>query len=430
MKNYIYLSTLILLFTACKAGGENLSNKTTDKTNFISCIKPFKDLEIKPNVFEIDTKEKAIISLKNGGRIEFPANAFVDLNGKQITGKVDVEWKEYHSLTDIILSGIPMKYDSAGVENDFVSGGMFTLNAKQDGKELALAPGKKATVDLASMQDTPCYNFYKLNEKSGDWAYKATKAGTPNPNFKEKEEVKVKEEKFQLIDAQLNTSAFPELESQHIVAWKTKDKVNKTVFSKITRSAKLMASEKANEYLLEVSDKNNVYVYHVQPYTLEEAKKNSKKVDAILEKDFSEELKFQNDVMTGKIIRSIEIESLGTYNWDAILHIQNHTTVTADLDLPNKIKKASLALFFICPTLNATIRVKTDEENPVIRFDPKSNFTLIGILPDNSVVTIQKEDLTALKKSPSRKKVKLSFKKTGKRIRVGADLQQFITENL
>ncbi len=214
MKNFLYLGSAILILSACKSGNENILKHNISKET-VSCIKPFEGLEIKENVFEIESAEKSVINLKNGGKIEFPANAFVDAQGNPVQGKVEIEWQEFHSLTDIILSGIPMKYDSAGVQNNFQSGGMFTIKAKQNDENVDLAPNKKAKVDLASMQDTPCYNFYKLDEEKGDWAYKTTKNGTKNPNFKaEKAVEKVKEP--QIIDAQVDTKAFPELQNKNI----------------------------------------------------------------------------------------------------------------------------------------------------------------------------------------------------------------------
>ena len=137
----------LLLLQACQTGGETISQTVHQESSpdFVSCIQPFEGLEIKPQVFEIEAGEKSVIKLKNGGKIEFPANAFVDASGKAVHGKVDVSWTEYHSLTDIMLSGIPMKYDSAGVQHDFQSGGMFTIKASQKDKDWRLPRRKKRT---------------------------------------------------------------------------------------------------------------------------------------------------------------------------------------------------------------------------------------------------------------------------------------------
>ncbi|MFN5418097.1 MAG: hypothetical protein ACK5B9_13645, partial [Flavobacteriia bacterium] len=423
MKNFLYLGSAILILSACKSGNENILKHNISK-EIVSCIKQFEGLEIKENVFEIESTEKSVINLKNGGKIEFPANAFVDAQGNPVQGKVEIEWQEFHSLTDIILSGIPMKYDSAGVQNNFQSGGMFTIKAKQNDENVDLAPNKKAKVDLASMQDTPCYNFYKLDEEKGDWAYKTTKNGTENPNFKEEKAVeKVKEP--QIIDAQVDTKAFPELQNKNIVAWKTFDKINKAAFADLASSNKLMASSEKNKYLLEINFKNKTYTYTVEPLTMEEAKRNSHKVEKKLEQDFSTELAFQNDVMTGKIIRSIEIESMGTYNWDAILHLDNFVNVVADLAFPDKIKRQAVSLFFVCPEANATIRINTEMANSEINFDPTKKFTIFGLLPDNSVITAQSTSLNDLKASKKGERVGLSFKKTDITIKNGNQLAKY-----
>ena len=426
----------LLLLQACQTGGETISQTVHQESSpdFVSCIQPFEGLEIKPQVFEIEAGEKSVIKLKNGGKIEFPANAFVDASGKAVHGKVDVSWTEYHSLTDIMLSGIPMKYDSAGVQHDFQSGGMFTIKASQKDKELALAPEKKAHIDLASIQDTPCYSFYKIDEQSGKWDYITSSEGEKIPgNPGEKPAVKPEKPKpdnFALIDVQVDYSDFPELAEQDIVAWKTKNKIVKQHFMQTATKTKLRPGETEGAYLLEIENNKKTYYYDVAPYTLADARQASQKNEASLEKDFTAELSFQDDMRTGKILRSIDIETFGTYNWDCILHIPDHKEVVADFSFPEGVKDKSVSLFFICPELNASIRIPTDKQWENVRFDPKKRFNIVGIMADNSVVVLDGPDLDLLRKSPSNARLQIGFHKTGRKISRGQELAKVLNESI
>jgi hypothetical protein len=433
MKKLSLFVLISLGFVACKSGNEELLKKGMNKKAVTSVIQAIKADDNKATIFEVETDKISILDIKNGGKIEIPANAFVDLEGNPITGKVKIEWQEFHSLAEITMSGIPMKYDSAGVQQDFISGGMFTMKASQDEKQLELAPNKKAKIDLASIEDTPCFNFYKLDEEKGDWAYKTTKTGTsmtPKSENKSTDKASPKVDNFKLIDVDVNTSQFQELQNQTIVAWKTTDKIGNINVNKIANSTKLLPGNKSGNYVLEVNSGGKTININVQPYTFEEAKKDSKKNKAALDQDFAEERKFQEDVMTGKILRSIEIESLGTFNWDAILHIPNHTDLFASIKFPDNIKNQSVKLFFICPELNATIKVNTAEEKPSIKFDPTKDFKLIGLLTDNSIVTVDKDQLSKMKGSKSKSIVPLRFTKTGKKVKSIKDLEKIIEEQV
>lgn len=423
MKKVHISIVLLLAVAACKSGNEKVVQTGTTDSETQSSIQPIEGLEIKAQVFVVKADEASTIKLKNGGQIQLPASAFVDSEGNVVSGDVNIEWQEYHSLTDIMLSGIPMKYDSAGVSNDFVSGGMFTINATQNNEKLELADGKKAKVDLASVQDTPCFNFYELNDKKGDWKYLTTKEGTPNPKA-EKPAAAPKKEAPQLIDASVDVSAFPELKNMDIVAWRSKKKLNRNLLESRTSSYKLLPGQKKNEYVMEINVSSNKILVDVEPYTMKDALANSGKAEKNMKKNFADELQFQNDLAQGKIIRSMEIERLGTYNWDAILHIPNHKEVLASFNYPEQVRAKGTSLFFLCPELNATIRIATDKDLSSIKFDPSKKFMIVGIAPDNSLLTV---DQTQLKKlHQGGKNVKLDLAKSGKKIKSGKDLEAYL----
>ena len=137
---------------------------------------------IKP-VYEI-----AVINVNQGGeyiyesgsKIIVPPAAFVDNNGQLVKGDVHIKYREFHDFIDFFLSGIPMEYDSAGINYLLESAGMVEIFAEQDGIRLNVAPGKEINVELVSeiyipvadRGKVPAYNIYKLDEEKRSWVYK------------------------------------------------------------------------------------------------------------------------------------------------------------------------------------------------------------------------------------------------------------------
>lgn len=132
---------------------------------------PVAGLDVQKNVYETSAESGGMIEYPSGTKINIPANAFVDAAGNPVTGNVTIDYREFRDHVDILLSGIPMKYDSAGQSGDFKSAGMFEINASVNGEEVFLAPGKTINMDFAVVDTASTYNFYELDEKKG-WVYR------------------------------------------------------------------------------------------------------------------------------------------------------------------------------------------------------------------------------------------------------------------
>ncbi|MGZ4033593.1 MAG: hypothetical protein ACXVP4_01915, partial [Bacteroidia bacterium] len=67
---------------------------------------------------------------------------------------------------------IPMNYDSAGVNYQLESAGMFDITATKDGKPLTLKPGKQLLVNMISHNNNPTdFNIYNLDTLKKKWEY-------------------------------------------------------------------------------------------------------------------------------------------------------------------------------------------------------------------------------------------------------------------
>ncbi len=147
--------------------GEVNSSKIITDTSFFK--KPLPEL-IAYQIFVIDSKKDIELTSRKGSRIHIKANTFVDKNGKTIEGNVEVIYNEYHNPVELFLSGIPMKYDSAGFNYTFESAGMFEIYAKKDNEFLAMNENNPINIDLVSDQNEP-FNLYYYDTKENEWSF-------------------------------------------------------------------------------------------------------------------------------------------------------------------------------------------------------------------------------------------------------------------
>lgn len=434
MKTIYALGLAGLVIASCKSPEPKQKTSIVAQQTAESVVKPIAGLGIAPRIFTVSATEASKIELPNGGSILFPENAFVDASGHPVKGKVDIAWKEFHSLTDIMLSGIPMKYDSLGQEYDFVSGGMFDISASAHNQPVELAQGKKATVNLASIDDTPCYNFYSLDEKTGDWDYKTTAKGTPVPHKKQDKapgkkntEAEASEIKDFILDAQVNTSAFPELKDQPVVGWRVLDKITpaqQRMLSGTLTESTLLAGDKPGDYVLTVAGAKAKHSFHVKPYLLSEAKKAMQKHEVKQVKEYAEILAFQDNVNAGKIVRSIEIPSFGIYNWDRMCVRTDLPYVFADFKLPNNTNLAMATVYFISPDENLVIKWSASYGNK-LHFDPSKRNGIVAILPDNSIVSAGNEEFLRAARNPGGEH-QFKMKESGMVVQSGQDIAKYL----
>lgn len=95
------------------------------QTSFIQPAMPGVDVEFAS--FEVESGKADILQMPTGTRVLIPACPFVDKDGKEITGKVQIRFREFRDPVDFAISGIPMTYDSAGQQYIFESAGMFEI---------------------------------------------------------------------------------------------------------------------------------------------------------------------------------------------------------------------------------------------------------------------------------------------------------------
>lgn len=121
--------------------------------------------------FFIRAGEKDTFELASGTQLAVPVNCFVNKEGDLIKGEVEIMYREYHDAVDIMLSGIPMTYNSIGTEYAFQTAGMFEIRAKQKDKPVSIKKGKSIKIRMASSSSDPEHNLFFFNEKEGEWSF-------------------------------------------------------------------------------------------------------------------------------------------------------------------------------------------------------------------------------------------------------------------
>lgn len=133
---------------------------------------------------EIEAAEPSTFVAKSGSSISIPANAWVNQEGQPVSGKVTFQYREYQDASDIMLSGIPMAYDTAGIKRHLETAGMFELRATQNGQSLKVAPGKTLKTTLASQTYGYDYGGYFLDEEAKNWKYTGPTSAKENRDKK------------------------------------------------------------------------------------------------------------------------------------------------------------------------------------------------------------------------------------------------------
>lgn len=147
---------------------------------------PVAQLDIPKNSYTINTAADTVLLHSTGSVLVIPQDAFVDEQGRAVSGTVQLNYREFHDHTDIILSGIPMMYDSAGQQSLLESAGMFEIGATQNGKPLKLKPGREIMVNMISTNSDSTFNYYTLDTTARRWIQDESltqKDRTPAPVF-------------------------------------------------------------------------------------------------------------------------------------------------------------------------------------------------------------------------------------------------------
>jgi len=129
---------------------------------------PSEILDIRYDTLFVDVKNGDTLIFNGCTQIIVPPNGIVTKDDENIES-TRILYREFQNQTDIMLSGIPMTYDSAGVEYLFESGGMFEIKSINPNEKINLETALE--VKMCSNHQQAGFNVYQLDENNGKWNY-------------------------------------------------------------------------------------------------------------------------------------------------------------------------------------------------------------------------------------------------------------------
>lgn len=147
------------------------TNTQNSKSKKAFIAPPISKLNVPYQKFKLKNDQGATLVTQSNSKIKIPKNAFIDKKGETIIGDVEIQFREFHDQADIIASGIPMKYDSAGIPSHLESAGMIDIKGFQNNEPIFINPKKEITVELQSTQSADKFNMYALDTVAQNWIY-------------------------------------------------------------------------------------------------------------------------------------------------------------------------------------------------------------------------------------------------------------------
>jgi hypothetical protein len=127
--------------------------------------------DVKYASYVVNADEGGTITHTTGSELNIPQHAFIDVNGDEVSGDIEIRYREFHDQLDILFSGIPMTYDSAGTTYNFESAGMLEIQGYQNGTPVYIKPEQPLEVRMQSNNPSPVFNLYNLDEGNEKWDY-------------------------------------------------------------------------------------------------------------------------------------------------------------------------------------------------------------------------------------------------------------------
>lgn len=466
MKNAFYAALLasIALWVGCAsdstqqqnladaeaASGQTDNPAVTAEKNRIS--PPIADANVPLTRFQVEPHKKTVHRLDNGTEIHIPAATLVDETGSAVTGKVDMQYREFHDVADVLLSGIPMHYDSAGEEHILQTAGMLEIRASQNGKPVFIAEGKEVEIRMASFIEGEDYNLYAFNEEGNGWNYLRTSDPQPMPgrndNGVSSSEVlkQLPEEPYKpkMLGAtaipfnfEVDYSKFEDLEPYRDLVWQDAGMVeegcvnpNKEdwIFGEIWTDASVEEHpRKRGVYYLTISNAGKNAKLLVTPVVEEENYAQAMEVYNEIRRK-QEELKTRliaearnrqtQLARMASIQRSFEINSFGVYNCDRIMRMEQQNVLAASFEVEGYDGNLDM-VYLVMPGENAMIPYhKVSWKN--FKYSGNTENKIVAFLPSKEAVIFDGQDFRGLK---GKNNYTFVMKPTGKKVSSPTDLK-------
>ncbi|MDQ3110633.1 MAG: hypothetical protein M3R17_12135 [Bacteroidota bacterium] len=359
---------IFLCLASCNQGSKLADNSRRAVDPVLQNDVPFRD-------FTVSADEGDTISLSEGTKLFIPSGIFVDADGAPVKGNVEIHYRAFYTPGEIIASGISMMYDSAGAEHIFSSAGMFEINGTQNGKPVAIAPGKAIDMDFASTRNDATYSFYKMDTASARWNYITTgQAGTNALREKlmadlasmqqsgyKPAEPKLYDPAKPVINIDVDIKDHPELAGYDGLLWQyagsgTDPEKNKWIYETEWTSAQLTVKDSSTcMYNLNLSDATKKFSTNVYPSLKGENYQQAmaefrQKMETFDAAETVRQEKRKNVALTTQFQRRTRIGNFGMHNWDMFASLGTPDWATAEFHFEDpefEKQRENVAVYFI-----------------------------------------------------------------------------------
>lgn len=440
MKKITLLVASISFLIACNTNKISVNSEKTDGfkiNNELSNEAP------KAQSFTINASKGAHIETTDGSKLLIPAGSFLDKNGKPVEGEVNVEFTAYRGAQDIISGGIPMQASNNGELGQFVSDGMFKIDAKASGNEVQIAKDKPVQVFQKSLDTKSSFQSWYFDAKQGAWKDLgkretpcddkkiekiATSLGlTANPTNKKAKEIaatgpKAYDPGKKVLDLNFDKRNYPELSDYSKVMWQfagnnaSQDpskvswvqngawtdvkldllnaddltyslsfKVNNTTFNTVVTPAlsgkDLAAAKSRFQQKLAQADNRKVAVENIQA----------------------------SKAASAELYNSFTVSNLGVYNCDRFYHDPNAVEFTPNCTLDNVELLEGQTIY--CLTDNKTNVIQFNSTTAKMKLLPNIVDGIITVAAGGVIAAVEPNSIAELKNSKGSRKISLVFKK-------------------
>jgi len=435
MKNYYSFlrnSLFVLLLCsliACDSENEqndhttdaNTSTEIMDQPQKLAVNQPFKNINQSPKALTHKNAEKPQeYTLESGTVIRVPASAFVHMDGKPVEGAVDLKFTEMHKPSEIIASGIPMKYiDESGKVQWMQSAGMYEIQGLQNGQPVQIAAGKEIEIALLSDVEGD-YDFWVFDEEKGNWLNEGPVAAKPGPSQNvtppatqnkinqlrkrtKKKPVKPEvNEANKLVFNDLNLDRCPDLKGQKplVLLFADTDQSKSPEKNKWIRKPgiwhkKTITPVAGSDGLYELTllgDKMYQIKVKAAPTALEIDKNNKTYQKELAEYKASIDLLKDTEAMMENrqsFIRMTRVRGFGKYNCDVMWSRKDAVSLMADFDVeevPDMVE--NLTMFYLITDNGRTVINLPKRSWKSFRFSPSANNKILAVLPDQTAAVL------------------------------------------
>lgn len=412
-----------VVITSCHEP-KKMAEENLEKKQFTP---PFSHLNPAFTAYKVDAEKKQIIKRENGTSIYIPKNAFVHSSGKPVKGKVDIAFREFHDAIDVFLSGIRMDMTVNGEKRHFETTGMFEINGSQNNMPVYIAEGKKITVNLPANNLDTNFKTFKVNDNL-EWEYardtgqiiftgnkkeltriKNRSKTTPFPlpkNYFVLNYYSIVDVLFgstqgstnELVQAKMDEYGFTKKNifnrksvkfggrgyPADLVLWEL---IGKQIPLKFQTNGvgSSFKQVKGNKYKITLRKNDGslftTYANAIIPLThlfKMPASEWKTKYDAYKTALKEEEKRY---MMEQGVIRSLEVEDFGIYNWDRFVKSENHVKIMASY---NFITDSLFGNSVYCLLKNDKALVKLQYKDKLI-LTPDEPAILFSVLPGNTL---------------------------------------------